>query len=130
MLLTKDQIFNALDLPTKDVAVPEWGGSVRVRTLSGTERDAFESSIMVGRGKDRTVNLLNMRAKLVAATVVDDLGCKVFNEGDVKELGKKSSAALDRVFGVAQDLSGLGDKDVQKLAGDLKVAQSNDSTSS
>jgi len=45
MTLNKEQILRADDLKTEEVDVPEWGGSVRVRVLTGTERDAFESSI-------------------------------------------------------------------------------------
>ncbi len=44
-LLTKDDILGADDLATEDVEVPEWGGCVRVRALTGTERDAFEAAM-------------------------------------------------------------------------------------
>lgn len=33
-ILTKQAILTAQDLKTEDVAVPEWGGEVRVRTLN------------------------------------------------------------------------------------------------
>ena len=38
-LLSKEQILAAEDLPHKDVPVPEWKGTVRVRALTGFERD-------------------------------------------------------------------------------------------
>ena len=97
-LLSRDAILKAQDLPTQDVAVPEWGGAVRVRALTGAERDAFEASITTGKGKNLSVVMENVRAKLVAMTVVDGEGKRVFSDEDARELGRKSAAALDRVF--------------------------------
>jgi len=115
--LTRDAILKAQDLPTEEVEVPEWGGVVRVRGLTGAERDAFEQSIVEQRGKNTRMNLRNIRAKLVALTVVDEEGNRVFSDEDAEALGKKSAAALDRVFAVAQRLSGLRPEDVEELAG-------------
>lgn len=115
--LTRDAILGARDLPTEDVEVPEWGGTVRVRGLTGTERDAFEQSIARRKGKNVELNLRNVRAKLVALSVVDEQGNRIFSEADVDALGQKSAAALDRIFRVAQRLSGLTDEDVEELTG-------------
>jgi len=50
-LLTRDAILEAQDLQHEEVYIPEWGGSVRVRTLTGAERDAFEQSIVDQRAR-------------------------------------------------------------------------------
>ena len=128
-LLSKSAILAADDLKTEDVEVPEWGGTVRVRAFSGRERDAFEASLVRGDGKDRKVDLTNMRARLVALTVVDDSGQKVFTQDDVDLLGAKSGAALDRVFSVAQKLNGLSGADVEELTKNSSGAPSADSIS-
>ena len=44
-MLTKDQILKSDDLPSEEVSVPEWGGSVMVRSMTGYERDQFEQSV-------------------------------------------------------------------------------------
>ena len=129
MYLTKDAILAADDLITEDVDVPEWGGTVRVRSISGAERDAFEQAIVTRRGKNVQTNLSNIRAKMSALCLVDESGQRLFTDADVVALGQKSAAALDRVFGVAQRLSGLTDKDVDELAENLKTGQSDASTS-
>lgn len=115
MLLTRDQILQAQDLPFEDVEVPEWGGTVRVRALTGAERDAFEASIVERKGSRTEFNPVNMRAKLVAMTVVDENGNRIFSNSDVEVLGKKSAAALDKVFQVAQRLSGLRPEDLEEM---------------
>lgn len=112
MSLSKADILGADDLPREEVPVPEWQGTVFVRTMTGEERDGFEQSIIDGEKR----KLDNIRAKLAALTVVDENGERLFEEGDIAELGKKSAAALDRVFAVAQRLNGLTGEDVESLA--------------
>jgi len=114
-LLSKTEILTANDLQTEDINVPEWGGSVRVRSFTGRERDAFEASMVRGDGKDRKVDLTNMRARLVGLTVIDETGQRLFTDEEADLLGAKSGAALDRVFAVAQKLNGLSGADVEEL---------------
>ena len=115
-LLSKTAILAAQDLQTEDVEVPEWGGAVRVRSFTGRERDAFEASMVRGDGRDRKVDLTNMRARLVGLTVIDESGQRLFTDEEADLLGAKSGAALDRVFAVAQKLNGLSGADVDELS--------------
>jgi len=100
-LLTKEQILSVDDSQSEIVDVPEWGGSVKVIGMTGAERDRFENSFQVGKGRKRRTELKDVRAKLVAWTVVDEKGERLFNASDIPALGKKSALALDRVFSVA-----------------------------
>jgi hypothetical protein len=109
-LLTKEQILNATDLPVEDVPVPEWGGAVRARTLTGAERDAFEVASSQAREKfGFEAAARNYRARWAAACLVGEDGRPLFAAADVEALGGKSSAALDRVLRAANRLNGLGD---------------------
>lgn len=114
-LLTRDQILEAEDFEFEDVEVPAWGGTVRVRALSGAERDHFEGSIVEQRGKKTRFNMANLRARLVALAVIDDKGKRLFSNKDVEALGKKNANALNSVFEVAQRLAGLKDEDLEEL---------------
>lgn len=111
--LSKDQILQADDLPTEVVEVPEWGGSVTVRTLTGAQRDKLEESIVSSPGQR---NLTNLRARLVALAVVDENNEPMFTFEDATVLGNKSARALDRVFASAQRLSGFTKQDVEDIA--------------
>lgn len=117
--LSKADIFNRADSCFEDVPVPEWGGIVRIKGLTGEERDAFEASTVQTRGKNVKQNLRNLRARLVAASAVDEDGVRLFEPYDIEELGKKSAAALDRLFTVAQKLSKLSEEDVDELVEDF-----------
>ncbi len=112
-LLTKDQILAQDDLKSEIVSVPEWGGEVKVCTMSGFARDRFEAGIT---GKNGGTNMSNIRAKLAAATITDEAGKLLFDEADIIKLGNKSCAALDRVFEAAQRINLISNSDVDTLA--------------
>lgn len=121
-MLSRDQILSADDLPKQVVPVPEWGGSVYVRTMSGTERDDFESAYLKDKTKD-------IRARLAVATVCDEQGNALFTPADIPALGKKSSAALTRIFEAAMGLNKLTSADVDALEGNSSAIHSADSPS-
>jgi hypothetical protein len=114
--LSKAAIVAVVDIKTEVVQVPEWGGAVAVRELTGTERDTFEQSMVkVGADGKRAPDLTNMRAKLCAWCMVDGItGDRLFSDQDLAELGNKSAVALDRVFRAAQRINGMGGEDVEK----------------
>lgn len=118
--LSADAIFAADDLQREAVEVPEWGGTVLVQGMNGTDRDRFEAQMvnenMSGVTKDKA--LANYRARLSAACMVDESGKRLFrSDAEVKRLGEKSAQALSRVVDVASRLSGLTPGDVEELTG-------------
>lgn len=115
MALTRDSILAADDLPRVTVEVPEWHGSVLVRSMSGEERDRWEASLIDADGER---NMANVRARLVALTAIDEAGNRLFSDDDADALGKKSAAALDRLFGAAMKLNALNRQEVAALAGE------------
>ena len=126
MPLTRDEILNADDIQREVVPVPEWGGEVIVRGLTGVERDAWEIAISLENGKPNK-NPRNVRAQLVARACVDAEGKKLFRPMDAELLGKKSGKALDRVYEVAAKLSGIRSEDIEELAKNLPEDPSEDS---
>ena len=128
--LSRDAILNVVDLDYEDVQVPEWGGTVRVRGLTGSERDKYEASVMQRKGKRYELVMADARAKLVALTVVDEEGNRLFSDSDVKALGQKNAAPLNRIFSTSQRLSGLSNEDIEELTENLDSGQNDVSTSS
>ena len=112
-MLTKEEILNADDKKTLIVNVPEWGGDVKISMMSGYARDRFEAGIV---GANGGTNMQNIRAKLVAASIVDDKDELLFSDKDIIKLSKKSSVPLDRIFSAAQDLNKISESDVDELA--------------
>ena len=131
-ILSRDEILSVPTAKAVLVEVPEWGGSVYVRGLTGRERDQFELSMIETRGKSRTANLANMRARLVALCTVgaEENGKHLFAMTDIALLGDKGADALQRVYAVAQTKSGLSSADVEELTVELGEDQSASSGSS
>ena len=129
MPLNREQILKADDIQTEEVQVPEWGGSVLVRGMTGAERDRYEEAVVQQNGKNTKVNMRNARARLMAMTVVDEKGDLMFATTDIELLGQKSAAALQRVFEAATRLAGIGDEDLDELSKNSLPGQSEDSIS-
>lgn len=110
-LLSREAILNSADLKTETVQVPEWGGEVIISTMTGAARDAWEQSLI--KGKETVLD--NVRARLVAACVVDEKGARLFSEKDAELLGKKSASALERCVKVAQRLNRLTETELQDM---------------
>lgn len=129
MALSREQILEAQDLTIEEVQVPEWGGSVYVRSLSGKGRDKFDASRF--KLVNNRVEMIheNTRAVLLALSLCDQDGGLLFSEADVKALGEKSASALDRVFEVAQRLSGLRAKDMEEKLKNSEAVQTGSSSS-
>ncbi|MDG4768765.1 MULTISPECIES: hypothetical protein [Micromonosporaceae] len=125
--LSRDQILGASDRTFDEVPVPEWGGTVRIRSISGAERDSFEQSLLQQRGRDRKVNMRNARAKLIVLCAVDGTGRKMFTEDDIAALSRKNAKPLDRIYDACQRIAGLSDDDVDELTADFDSAQSDSS---
>ena len=114
--LTRDQILAVADIKTEEVQVPEWGGSVFVRGLTGAQRVKFEMKVVEHRGTKQIWHRENIRARIIVMSVVDDKGELLFSEKDIKAVSEKAAGALERIFNVAQRLSGLSKQDVAELA--------------
>ena len=112
MVLSKEQILQADDLKRESVDTPEWDGEVLLRELRGRERDAFEEGSLDSK---RNVSMANMRARLVAASAIDEQGERLFTNKEAAQLGDKSATALNRLFEVCCRLSGITSDDVDKL---------------
>jgi hypothetical protein len=122
--LTRAEILDADDRRYDTVSCPEWGGDVRLRSISGRQRDAYEASLIDQRGTDRKLNLSNARAKLIVLCAVDGDGAPLFTAEDLRALSAKNAAPLDRLFDAAKVLIGMSDNDVKTLTEDFGAARS------
>lgn len=128
-----DQILAADDIGYEDLPIDEWGGAkIRIRGLTGTERDAYEAKAVAVRngGQDVELRLADFRARLVVKCLYDpETGERVFADNEVSALGGKSAVVLERLFKVAQRLSGLDAEALPRAEGNSEGDQSDSSTS-
>jgi len=123
MSLSKAKILAAADVKlSAPIPVPEWGGEVLVKTLSGTERDWFEDGYAQSKMKQ-------FRARFLVLTLCDESGERLFADNEVDSLGKKSSIVINRLFEAAWEHNAFTPAAVQTLGEDSPEGQSDGSTS-
>lgn len=127
--LTREQILEVEDREYVTVECPEWGGAVRLRSITGAQRDAYEQSMVEQKGNDRKVNVRNARAKLIVLCAVDEAGRPLFTSEDLGRLGRKNAKPIDRLFDACQTLTGLSDSDVDTLTENFGETPDDGSTS-
>lgn len=113
MILDKAGILGASDLRIEKVPVPEWGGEVCVRNLTGWERDQIDAFIQKAA---QTNDYTHSRARLVSVSLCDESGKSLdFTEADMLTLSKKNAAPLSRLYSLCLRLSGFSADDAKEL---------------
>lgn len=113
MTLTRDAILAINDTALTSVEVPEWGGKVYVRPMSGRDRDAYDMEMVNSGGK-----IENIRARVAVRVVCDADGNLLFKPEDADALGKKSAKALDRIYSAMENTSKTTAEGVESLKKD------------
>lgn len=122
MVISKSRIVAATDTKLNTVNVPEWGGEVCLKTLTGSERDSFEESYSGEKMK-------NFRCRFLVLTLCDENGERLFADDEADVVGKKSSLVINRLFEKAWQLNAFSDAAVDALGKDSPSDQSDVSTS-
>lgn len=131
MALSADDILGIDDVQIEAVDVPEWGGKVYVKGLTAAEADEYERHLvrMDDKGRAKLGNLANITAIYLVRCIVDENGKRMFKESDAAALGRKSSAALSRLYTVARRLSGGTEEATEAEAEGFGEAQDDVSSS-
>lgn len=117
-LLTAQQILAAAEtreVATKDVSVPELGGKVRVRELSGSMRNRLEATYATIRGGGDSKALDNVTAQIVAACLVDDRDRPMLTVNEVKRLAAAQPKVVFRLRQAIVDISAIDEDDLGDL---------------
>ncbi len=132
--LSRGAILEADDIAVEAVPVPEWGGTVYVRCMTGEQRDAWEQSHQdikwKGSKVDKIVRVGNPRARGLVHCLVHRDGAPLFKPEDAAALGAKSGKVIDRLWEVAARLSGIRDEDLEEAKGNSASGHSAASSSS
>ncbi|HSW63539.1 MAG TPA: hypothetical protein VLH56_09560 [Dissulfurispiraceae bacterium] len=101
--LSIENILAASDMETKEVDVPEWGGSVKVKGMSKREQQMLRKqtiSPLTGQ-----VDPDRMESLMLAHCLADP----VITTEQAEQLMHKSAAAVDKVLNAIMDVTGLSD---------------------
>jgi hypothetical protein len=118
-ILTAAEILQAKDLPRLRLEVPEWGGAVLLAMLPGTLRWAYQRYMA-----ELEPDSFDHVANLLALTLVNSEGDRLFTDEDVKALNEKSAPVLVRLFRAAIAHNRLSDAEVDAAKGESEPSRS------
>jgi len=114
-MLSKDQIVEAASRTNFElVDVPELGGEVGIKMMTGFERDQFERAVLDKKNDDGSFDLRGMRAHLAVLTLCDGNGKLLFTADDMAVVNRLSALALDKIADKAVDFNKLSKEDIKE----------------
>lgn len=128
-IATRESIKSYDDVQVEKVHVPEWGNQVFfVRSLGGTERDKWEAALIEEKTtrnrhgqkrRSKEIQVVGAKAKLVILSCCLSFTdhSPIFTDADYEWLSVKAAAATERIFLVAQRLSGISQDDMDDIEG-------------
>lgn len=115
MPVTKES-FVAFRQKPVPVEVPELGGTVYLRIMSGAERDSFEAEAFHLNGKNVEVNRENFRARLLVRCLCDENGERWFRDDEVATVGAISSTVTVPLAERVSQINGISKADQEAIA--------------
>ena len=117
----RDQIRKAQDRTSQIVEVPEWGVTVEVRSMTGSQRSAIVTALT--SDEDNKMEAL-WGGMLVSCVYDPETGDPVFKEDDAEWLlNEKSSTVLDRLSNVCLQVAGIVEGAVDDAGKDFSASQ-------
>lgn len=107
-LITRAILTAAVERRTQTVAVPEWGGDVRLRELTAAEYAAYADAV-AGLPDTNAAHLERM-TRLLVACAIDEGGAPLFTEADLPALAARELDVLKRCFAAAAEVNRLGER--------------------
>jgi len=104
-MLTAGDILSARDFVERVVEVPEWGGAVKVRSLTLAARYAISEMSTVGEGKSRKID----QARFAVGSLLYGLAEPRLKPEEADQMVDKSPEVVERIVSAVWEVSGLSD---------------------
>jgi len=111
---TLDELLAQCQQERKTEAVEVFGETFIVREMSASERDAYEQ-LLYGQAGDKKAIIRNIRATLVAFSVIDEHGNLRFGEDQIEAIGKLPVSGINAIFNASARLNAMSATDVKEL---------------
>jgi hypothetical protein len=115
MSLTIEQILEAKEDKVAEVPVPEWGGTVFVRQLSGLESVNLAGSLRNIEG-DETAIARERLVGALAAYLCDANGASLATMDQARVIAGKSALAVNRIVMAGHKLNALDEQAIDTSA--------------
>ena len=112
-MLTREQIESKPGFTIKEIPIPEWDGTVCIRSWTANEMDEYATWVDTGG----SVTKKRAHAKIAAISLCDPDGKRMYADGEIDTLGDRNGAALDRIVKEAMSHNGLGSDAIESAEG-------------
>ena len=126
--LTAETILGTDDIVIERLEIPEWKGHIFIKSMTGNQRDEWETHIV--RSRDAAHRAVLLRGRLACISACHEDGKPLFTMAQITEVGKKNARALNRIFDASTKLNGLTKEEIESLEKNSDAAPSEDSGSS
>lgn len=117
MPLSREEILGLADREIREVAVPQWNGTVYLRSLSAGEREMWEAGeLEIQKNASEFQRRVHQRARLLALCLCDAAGNQIFGATDVLALSGRNDLAIDSLAEIAMRMNGIGQKAADEAA--------------
>lgn len=113
-MLNRLDILTAEDVRYIEVEVEEWGGKLRLRTMTGRDREAFMQKIPAEGGRWPAHFMEDFLVKCIC----DEKNKPILLPEDIEALSGKSGMILQQLFNAAAELNGLTSGSVEEIKGE------------
>ena len=109
--LTLDQIKTADDIKQNIVEIPEWGGDVKIKCMSGRLRNNLEQKV-ASNAPHGDIKML-----VITSCCLGEDGNPLFTPADKKWLVEKASSPIETLFVEICKISGMGKEAFEEAEG-------------
>lgn len=107
--MNREQILQKRPPKVKPVEVPEWGGTIHIRVMTGAELDGYDQAAYQN-------DYRMIRAELLVRCLCDEQGNRILSDQDVAELAQQDGYILDRLFDEAREHNGMTSRAKESIA--------------
>lgn len=101
VIKNSEEILSKDDFTYEEFEVPEWGGTLRLRSLSGAQRTIVISLTNKRRDGD------GLFERLIIMSAVDDVGKSIFRDDHLDALKARNAAVTQAIGKKILEISGL-----------------------
>lgn len=126
MVVSKDAFIKNDDAEYSDVDIPAWGGKVRLKSMTGTQRDKYYADVFDDGEVKGELGLTHMQTYILALSLCDENGNLWFQnpEEGIEILKHKNAASLEKAYRAAMKLNGIDVEAIERAQETLELTQS------
>tara|TARA_R100000152_G_C6782231_1_gene219178 strand:- start:7194 stop:7592 length:399 start_codon:yes stop_codon:yes gene_type:complete len=111
------------------VDIPEREVTVRIQSLSESEKSQYETCLIAKNGKGiMRERLQDATRRLLALCIVDDAGERIFSDGDLSALANLDAFVSSRIYDACQEHCGFNKGDIDDTVKNSEQISVDDST--